>query len=60
MDVPAVMITASHNPWQDNGVKIFAAGGLKLTDEVERSIEAALLIFSGGPGTETSAWLPLR
>lgn len=42
MDVPAVMITASHNPWQDNGVKIFAAGGLKLTDEVERSIEAAL------------------
>ncbi len=42
MDVPAVMITASHNPWHDNGVKIFAAGGLKLTDEIERSIEAAL------------------
>lgn len=42
MDIPAVMITASHNPWRDNGVKIFAAGGLKLTDEVERSIEAAL------------------
>ncbi|MCE9622252.1 MAG: phosphoglucosamine mutase [Actinomycetia bacterium] len=42
MDVPAVMITASHNPWHDNGLKIFAAGGLKLTDEVERSIEAAL------------------
>ena len=42
MDLPAVMITASHNPWHDNGVKVFAAGGLKLTDEVERSIEAAL------------------
>ena len=42
MDVPAVMITASHNPWQDNGVKIFARGGLKLTDEVEQSIEAML------------------
>ena len=42
MDIPAVMITASHNPWHDNGVKVFAAGGLKLTDEVERSIEAAL------------------
>lgn len=42
MEVPAVMITASHNPWHDNGVKVFAQGGLKLTDEVEGSIEAAL------------------
>ncbi len=40
--LPAVMITASHNPWQDNGIKIFAPGGLKLSDEMERSIEAAL------------------
>jgi phosphoglucosamine mutase len=39
---PAAMITASHNPYGDNGVKIFAAGGLKLTDEVERAIEAAI------------------
>ncbi|MDP9464874.1 MAG: phosphoglucosamine mutase [Actinomycetota bacterium] len=39
---PAAMITASHNPWYDNGVKIFAPGGLKLSDEVEQSIEAAL------------------
>lgn len=39
MNVPAIMITASHNPWQDNGVKVFAQGGLKLTDDVERSIE---------------------
>ena len=37
--VPAAMITASHNPFGDNGVKLFAAGGLKLTDEVERAIE---------------------
>ena len=42
MDVPAVMMTASHNPWQDNGVKVFGQGGLKLTDEVEQSIEAML------------------
>ena len=42
MALPAVMITASHNPWQDNGVKVFAQGGLKLTDQVESSIEAAL------------------
>jgi len=40
--VPAAMITASHNPWADNGVKIFATGGLKLTDDVERAIEAAI------------------
>jgi phosphoglucosamine mutase len=40
--VPAAMITASHNPWQDNGVKIFGAGGVKLTDDVEQAIERAL------------------
>ncbi|TPW14246.1 MAG: glmM [Acidimicrobiaceae bacterium] len=39
---PAAMITASHNPYHDNGVKVFAAGGLKLTDDVERSIEVAI------------------
>jgi phosphoglucosamine mutase len=39
---PAAMITASHNPYTDNGVKIFAAGGLKLSDEVERQIEQQL------------------
>ncbi len=40
--LPAVMITASHNPWSDNGVKIFARGGQKLSDEMELAIEAAL------------------
>jgi phosphoglucosamine mutase len=39
---PAAMITASHNPWSDNGVKIFGAGGVKLLDEVERAIERAI------------------
>ena len=39
---PAAMITASHNTYHDNGVKIFASGGLKLTDEIERSIETAM------------------
>lgn len=42
-EVPAAMITASHNPWHDNGVKFFAPGGLKLSDAVERAIEALLL-----------------
>lgn len=39
---PAAMITASHNPYSDNGVKIFAPGGLKLSDDVEREIEHQL------------------
>lgn len=34
-----VMISASHNPMPDNGIKIFAAGGHKLADEVEDEIE---------------------
>ncbi|WP_137875373.1 phosphoglucosamine mutase [Rhodococcus sp. Q] len=37
-----VMISASHNPMPDNGIKIFAAGGHKLDDESEDRIEAAL------------------
>ena len=41
-DAPAAMLTASHNPFRDNGVKIFAAGGLKLTGGIEQAIEAAL------------------
>ena len=39
---PAAMITASHNPWHDNGVKVFAPGGTKLPDSIERAIEAVL------------------
>ena len=39
---PAAMITASHNRFTDNGVKIFAPGGKKLDDDVEEQIEAAL------------------
>ncbi|MGV8883703.1 MAG: phosphoglucosamine mutase [Rhodoglobus sp.] len=37
-----VMISASHNPAPDNGIKFFARGGVKLPDEVEDRIEAAL------------------
>jgi phosphoglucosamine mutase len=48
LGVPAAVITASHNPWGDNGVKIFAAGGTKLTDDVEASIEAELGAVLGG------------
>ncbi|MFT3921527.1 MAG: phosphoglucosamine mutase [Myxococcales bacterium] len=34
-----VVISASHNPFEDNGIKIFAADGFKLPDEVEHEIE---------------------
>ena len=37
-----VVISASHNPVADNGIKFFAGDGFKLSDEVERRIEAAM------------------
>ncbi|HEV7618609.1 MAG TPA: phosphoglucosamine mutase [Burkholderiaceae bacterium] len=37
-----VVISASHNPYQDNGIKFFSAQGNKLHDDVEAAIEAAL------------------
>jgi phosphoglucosamine mutase len=40
--IPGAVISASHNPFADNGVKLFAAGGHKLTDEVEDTLEAEL------------------
>jgi phosphoglucosamine mutase len=39
---PAAVISASHNPFHDNGIKFFAAGGRKLSDEVEARLEAEL------------------
>lgn len=38
-----VMISASHNPYYDNGIKIFDANGLKLPDEVELKLEGMIL-----------------
>jgi len=40
-----VVISASHNPYEDNGIKFFSRDGLKLPDDMEREIER--LIFSG-------------
>jgi len=40
--VPGIVITASHNPYTDNGVKVFAAGGRKLSDDVQCAIESEL------------------
>jgi phosphoglucosamine mutase len=38
----AVVLSASHNPYQDNGIKFFAGDGYKLTDDTELAIEAEL------------------
>ncbi len=38
-----VMVSASHNPYQDNGIKLFGPDGYKLSDEVEQEIEARMI-----------------
>ena len=38
-----VVISASHNPWQDNGIKLFGSDGLKLADAIELAIESEIL-----------------
>ena len=47
--LPAVMISASHNAFADNGVKLFARGGRKLPAEEETSIEAELVAAPDEP-----------
>ena len=37
-----IVISASHNPWQDNGIKLFGSNGMKLADEIEHEIEAEI------------------
>lgn len=41
-DLPGAMLSASHNPWQDNGVKLFAPGGRKLRDSDQDEIQSVL------------------
>lgn len=44
-----VVISASHNPFEDNGIKFFSADGKKLPDDVESAIEAAIDAMDGKP-----------
>jgi phosphoglucosamine mutase len=51
-----VVISASHNPWRDNGIKVFGGDGYKLPDEIELEIETeifALLKTNAEPGADT-------
>jgi phosphoglucosamine mutase len=47
--IPAAMVSASHNPFGDNGIKLFGAGGTKLTVEVEAAIEREIGVTGPGP-----------
>jgi phosphoglucosamine mutase len=54
---PGAMISASHNPFPDNGVKFFARGGLKLSDAVEAELESemASVLADGHHGPRPTA-----
>jgi phosphoglucosamine mutase len=58
--VAGVMISASHNPYQDNGIKVFGHSGYKLPDELEHEIEADIfqLQESGGGPVKKAAIHP--
>jgi phosphoglucosamine mutase len=47
-EVPTVVISASHNPFYDNGIKVFDASGAKIQPSVERAIEERLAQRLGG------------
>ena len=54
-----LMISASHNPMPDNGLKLFGAGGHKLPDAVEDAIEAGLSTIATRPtGTDVGGVVP--
>jgi phosphoglucosamine mutase len=55
-----VVISASHNPMPDNGIKLFAGGGHKLPDEIEKAIEARIGAPAARPtGASIGRVLPL-
>jgi phosphoglucosamine mutase len=53
-DAPAAVVSASHNPFPDNGIKLFAAGGRKLADDVEECLEDELgaVLRAAGNGAD--------
>lgn len=53
-----VMISASHNPYQDNGIKIFSSTGMKFNDAVEAELEQSILSCAERAPQEVSAPLP--
>ena len=39
-----IMITASHNPYHDNGLKLFGPDGMKLSDKIEKKLKDLLML----------------
>jgi phosphoglucosamine mutase len=53
-----VVISASHNPWRDNGIKLFGADGFKLADALEARIEDEILRHAENVAAPDPATLP--
>jgi phosphoglucosamine mutase len=53
-----VVISASHNPWKDNGIKLFGGDGFKLADAVELAMEEEILIHAAQIEAPDPASLP--
>src|ERR1700688_1554003 len=52
-----VVISASHNPWTDNGIKVFSGDGFKLTDSRELAIEKEIFALLANPVSADDAAL---
>jgi phosphoglucosamine mutase len=50
-----VVISASHNPWQDNGIKVFGGDGYKLPDATELEIETEIFSLLNSSGKQSAA-----
>lgn len=46
-----IVISASHNPWQDNGIKLFGPNGMKLADSIEHDIEQDIFAYLNEPAS---------
>jgi phosphoglucosamine mutase len=53
-----VVISASHNPWRDNGIKLFGGDGFKLPDAVELAMEEEILHYAAARTAPDAATLP--
>ena len=53
-----MVISASHNPWQDNGIKLFGGDGFKLADAVELAMEDEILHHAAQIAAPDPATLP--
>ena len=53
-----VVISASHNPWRDNGIKLFGGDGFKLPDDIELAIECEILHHAANSSAPDPSGLP--